>query len=107
LIPPSTARLRFRPYTPADEGALFEVFNDPYAREFYPEMSDVAKVRTWIGWNLRNYSEFGYGLWALELKFSGQFIGDCGLTWQEVEGRNELEIGYHVLTRRARQGLRH
>lgn len=26
----------------------------------------------------------------------GRFVGDCGLTWQEVEGRDELEIGYHV-----------
>jgi RimJ/RimL family protein N-acetyltransferase len=78
---------------------LFDVFADPYARTFYPDMVDPAKVRAWIEWNLRNYEEFGYGLWALERKASGEFIGDCGLTWQDVEGRNELEIGYHVLER--------
>lgn len=63
----------------------------------YPQMQDRANVRGWIEWNLRNYEEFGFGLWAMELKETGAFIGDCGLTYQEVEGERELEIGYHVL----------
>ena len=101
---PETERLRFRPFTFADEPALFEVFADPYARAFYPEMSDRSKVQAWIEWNLRNYLEFGFGLWALELKSSGEFIGDCGLTHQEVEGQSELEIGYHILLRERGKG---
>jgi RimJ/RimL family protein N-acetyltransferase len=92
-----TERLRLRPYTLADEAALFEVFSDADARMFYPEMVDRAKVRRWIEWNLRNYDEFGLGLWALEMKTSGAFLGDCGLTYQDVEGVRELEIGYHVV----------
>ncbi len=92
-----TERLRLRPYSLADEAALFPVFADPYARRFYPEMKDPTRVRAWIEWNLRNYDEYGFGLWAVELKAEGRFIGDCGLTYQDVEGRMELEIGYHVL----------
>jgi RimJ/RimL family protein N-acetyltransferase len=42
---PKTERLRLRPYTLADEAGLFDVFADPDARTFYPEMSDPAKVR--------------------------------------------------------------
>lgn len=26
----------------------------------------------------------------------GEFLGDCGLTWQNVNGRRKLEVGYHV-----------
>jgi RimJ/RimL family protein N-acetyltransferase len=92
-----TERLRLRPYTLADEAALFEVFSDAEARMFYPEMDDRANVRRWIEWNLRNYDKFGLGLWALEIKTSGAFLGDCGLTYQDVEGVRELEIGYHVI----------
>lgn len=92
-----TERLRLRPYTLADEAALFEVFSDGDARTFYPQMSDRANVRRWIEWNLRNYDEYELGLWALELKISGTFLGDCGLTYQDVEGARELEIGYHVV----------
>lgn len=92
-----TERLRLRAYISADEADLFDVFADPYARRFYPEMEDRAKVRAWIEWNLRNYDEFGVGLWATELKADGRLIGDCGLTFQDVEGRRELEIGYHLI----------
>ena len=52
-------------------------------------MDDRANVRRWIEWNLRNYVEFGLGLWALEMKTSGAFLGDCGLTYQDVEGVRE------------------
>jgi RimJ/RimL family protein N-acetyltransferase len=83
---------------------LFDVFADPYARRFYPEMADRAKVRAWIDWNLRNYDEFGFGLWAMELKAESRLIGDCGLTFQDVEGRGELEIGYHVMERERGKG---
>ena len=97
-----TERLQLRAYTLADEAALFEVFSDADSRAFYPEMADRANIRAWIEWNLRNYDEYGLGLWALELKTSGAFLGDCGLTYQDVEGRSALEIGYHV--RRSERG---
>ena len=99
-----TRRLCLRAYTASDEAALFEVFADTYARTFYPEMDDPARVRAWIVWNLRNYEEFGFGLWAMELGAGGPLIGDCGLTYQEVEGRSELEIGYHVVERERGSG---
>ena len=59
-------------------------------------MAELEHVRGWIDWNLRNYQQHGFGLWSLERKSSGALIGDCGLTYQDVEGRQELEIGYHV-----------
>lgn len=93
-----------RAYSHADEVELFDVFADPYARTFYPEMAAPAKVRAWIEWSLRNYEEFGFGLWAMEIKADGHLIGDCGLTYQEVEGRMELEIGYHVIERERGKG---
>ena len=80
------------------------MFADPYARTFYPEMIDPENVRRWIEWNLRNYEEHGFGLWAIELKESGEFIGDCGLTYQDVDGTPELEIGYHVVHTQRRKG---
>jgi ribosomal-protein-alanine N-acetyltransferase len=99
-----TERLRLRAYTAADEAELFDVFADSYARRFYPEMADRANVAAWIQRNLRSYDESGFGLWAMELKAEGRFIGDCGLTWQEVEGQRELEIGYHVVERNRGKG---
>ena len=51
------------------------------------------------------YRTRGHGLWALELKSDGAFVGLCGLIAQEVEGVDELEVGYHVLPDYRGRGL--
>lgn len=45
---------------------------------------------------MQRYTQHGFGLWALVLKESSELIGDCGLVVQDVEGVEEVEIGYHV-----------
>jgi len=91
-----TERLRLRCYVREDADALYDVFADPYARQFYPRMAHREKIDDWIDWNLRNYEEFGFGLWAVEPRDEPRLIGDCGLTYQEVEGGQLLEIGWHT-----------
>jgi len=44
----------------------------------------------------------GSGL--IELRETGEFVGDCGLTPQEVEGVTEIEVGYHVRRPLQRRG---
>lgn len=43
------------------------------------------------------YAEQRYGLQKLIHRESGAFIGCCGLLMQEVNGIQELEVGYHIL----------
>jgi [ribosomal protein S5]-alanine N-acetyltransferase len=91
-----TRRLGMRRYVADDLEALRAVFADPYATKFYPAMHETAALERWIGWNLRNYADHGFGLWALELRETGAFIGDAGITYQTPEGERILEIGWHV-----------
>ena len=91
-----TARLGLRRYGAGDAAALLDVFGDPYAARFYPAMNDPLRIRKWIAWNLRNYDEHGFGLWAVERLSDGRFIGDTGLTMQTIEGAQQHEIGYHI-----------
>jgi hypothetical protein len=51
-----------------------------------------ARSEGWIEWNRRNYAEHGFGLWVIETH-AGEFVGDCGLTMQEVEGTWLVEAG--------------
>jgi RimJ/RimL family protein N-acetyltransferase len=102
LVPPETPRLRFRPYETGDEAALANVFADSESQRFYPEMAELIRVRSWIITNLASYAQHGLGLWALERRDTGAFLGDCGLSYQDVEGSPELEIGYHLV--RAERG---
>ena len=54
-----------------------------------------ADAERWIAWNRRNYVEHGHGLWVVETH-DGVFVGDCGLTIQDIEGHPHVEVGYHV-----------
>jgi RimJ/RimL family protein N-acetyltransferase len=58
----------------------------------------------WIEWTRRNYAEHGFGLWVLETH-DGAFVGDCGLTMQDVEGTWMVEAGWHVQAPLRRQGF--
>lgn len=91
-----TARLVLRQYTFDDIPAMEAVLGDPVAMQWYPAPFDREGVRDWIRRSLDRYQHDGHGLWAMVLKSSGEVIGDCGCSIQEVENKNEIEIGYHV-----------
>ncbi len=57
----------------------------------------------WIAWNRRNYDAHGFGLWVVQTH-TGEFVGDCGLTMQEVSGEWFVEAGWHVRSDLRRQG---
>lgn len=42
-----------------------------------------------VAWNVAQQR------WVVETA-GGEFVGDCGLTMQVVEGHQDVEIGYHV-----------
>ena len=95
-VPPPTSRIRFRTYRLSDVSAVEEMFSDPEARRFYPEMVDQQASEAWIRWNRDSYESVGCGLWVIEDAETGEFLGDCGLTYQNVEGERLLELGYHL-----------
>ena len=71
------------------------LLGDPAIMAYYPAPRSRGEARAWIRWNLDNYERYGFGLWIVETHTS-QFIGDCGLTMQEIGGRQDVEVGYHV-----------
>lgn len=76
------------------------------------DLTNIATLETggsrspadWIEWNLDNYQRHGFGLWVVETH-AGEFVGDCGLTMQEVEGTHLVEVGWHVRSDLRRRGL--
>ena len=63
------------------------------------------RTRSWIEWNLQNYQEYGFGLWAVVRKETSELIGDCGLTIQNIDGEMLPEIGYHIHKKYWRRGF--
>ena len=81
---------------PADFQALCMVRGSPETRRHYPYNCDGQHVRDWIERNINRYQKDVFGLWAVCLKQSGEMIGDCGLTLQNINGKTLPEIGYHI-----------
>jgi RimJ/RimL family protein N-acetyltransferase len=85
-----------REMTGADLDDLAALLGDPEVMRFYPRPRTRAEAQDWIDWNLRLYRDYGFGLWVMVLRDTGEFAGDCGLTLQQVDGAEEIEVGYHV-----------
>ncbi len=100
-----TPRLILREYTLDDFAALYEIMSDAETMRHYPKPFDEERTKNWIEWNLKNYKEYGFGLWAVVLKETQEFIGDCGLTMQNIDGESLPEIGYHIHKKYWRRGF--
>ena len=100
-----TERLILREYTLDDFDALYEILSDPETMQHYHAPFDEARTRRWIEWNLENYERYGFGLWAVVLKETGEMIGDCGITIQNIDGELLPEIGYHIHKKYWRRGF--
>ncbi|WP_170177087.1 GNAT family N-acetyltransferase [Myceligenerans xiligouense] len=95
VLPEPTARLRFREMSDDDLDHMAALLGDPEVMRFYPAPKNRAQAQSWIDWNVQNYALHGFGLWVVETH-DGEFVGDCGLTWQTVGGERHVEVGYHV-----------
>ena len=72
---------------------------------FYPKPLTREEARNFIRVVLSQYRKWDFGWWALVLKHSGTFVGYTGLTLQEVDGVEELELGYMVRREYWGQGI--
>lgn len=99
-----TDRLILREMTEDDFDALYAVLADPDNMKHYPHAFDENRVRGWISRNIERYKVFGFGLWAVVLKETGEVIGDCGLTMQMMNGQIKPEIAYHIRKDLQRRG---
>ncbi|MBR5260938.1 MAG: GNAT family N-acetyltransferase [Oscillospiraceae bacterium] len=100
-----TKRLILREYSYDDFDGLYAILSDAETMWHYPKPYDENGTKRWLDWSLDNYRKYGFGLWAAVLKETGEFIGDCGLTMQNIDGQQLPEIGYHIHKKYWRRGL--
>lgn len=100
IQPTQTDRLFIRPVTEADIEPWQEFFVNNYALPFFSfddERSALVKARVWVKRQFKRYEENRLGLMALVSKETGDLVGMCGLLAQDVDGQQEVEVGYHIL----------
>lgn len=89
-----TQRLILREMTQADLPALHRILQDDETMVAYNGAFDEAETQAWLDRQLARYAQYGFGLWAVVLKQTGEMIGQCGLSMQPWHGDEVLEVGY-------------
>ncbi len=89
-----TERLYLRELDQGDFEALCQILKDPAVMYAYEGAFDSGEVQEWLDRQIFRYQKWGFGLWAVILKESGELIGQCGLTMQPWKDQEVLEIGY-------------
>jgi RimJ/RimL family protein N-acetyltransferase len=109
-LPIETERLRIRPFEPEqDAEPLFELWGNAEAMRFVrPASNNVDDVRERLEGMLKSnrsaeWSENGWGLWALEERERARLVGLVGLFPLAREGP-EIELAYHVIPSRWGRG---
>jgi [ribosomal protein S5]-alanine N-acetyltransferase len=100
-----TERMVLRQMEMDDVDDLMGIFSDPVAMRYYPGTKSRQEAEEWVRRVQESYRDNGFGLWVAVLEDSEEFAGQCGLTVQEVERKNEVEIGYLFLRKFWGRGL--
>ena len=89
-------RFYLREYQESDYADLSAIYQDAENMVYFGAPYDDKMMRRLIDWTMTNYKKYGFGFWAIIDKKSGDFIGDCGLSMQNIDGEWLPEIGYHI-----------
>ncbi|MBS6195263.1 MAG: GNAT family N-acetyltransferase [Clostridiales bacterium] len=89
-----TDRLYLREMTDEDFPSLCKMLQDEKVMYAYEHAFSDEEAWEWLNRQKSRYGEYGFGLWAVVLKETGEMIGQCGLTMQDCEGRQVVEVGY-------------
>lgn len=89
-----TDGLILRKLTNDDKHDLSLILQNKDVMYAYEHAFSDEEVDIWLNNQLRRYKEDGFGLWAVILKKTGKLIGQCGLTIQQIDNKNVVEVGY-------------
>lgn len=89
-----TDRLVLRELSLLDKENLSLILQDKDVMYAYEHAFNDSEVDIWLNNQLRRYKDDGFGLWAVVLKDTNEFIGQCGLTVQNIGEKEVVEVGY-------------
>lgn len=72
------------------------MLGDPNIMRYYPRTLSREESGFWIQKQLSRYERHGHGLWLVSELQTGNPVGQVGLMIQEVDGKQEPEIGYQI-----------
>ena len=101
-----TDRLKLRNWQKDDLEPFARLNGDRRVMEWFPKMLDRDETAAFIDYIQEHFETHRFGLWAVELKESGEFIGFVGL-WKpkfEADFTPCVEVGWRLLAEHWGQG---
>ncbi|NIG56016.1 GNAT family N-acetyltransferase [Chitinophaga sp. Cy-1792] len=94
----TSPRLGFRQWLPEDTLPFAAINADPVAMEFFPMLMTEEETRNMIARMQQHFDQYGYGLYAVDLLETGQFIGFVGFNHPQFEAWFTpcVEIGWRL-----------
>jgi RimJ/RimL family protein N-acetyltransferase len=97
----STERLLMRRWQDSDREPFADLNGDPETMLYFPAPLSRAASDALIDRIESSFDQLGYGLWALEVVATGEFIGLTGLNPMpdDVPGAGGVEVGWRLAKR--------
>lgn len=89
-----TNRLILKKLTKNDLQNLSSMLKNKDVMQAWEHSFSNKEVLNWFENQQNRYKEYGYGLMAVFLKQTDEFIGQAGITKQKLNGKTVSEIGY-------------
>jgi len=100
----STARLRAERLRPEHFDAIRAMESDAQYMALLGGIRTESQTREYLTRNLKHWDQYNHGLWMLR-DLEGEIAGRCVLRHLDVEGTDEVELGYGLHTRYWGRGL--
>lgn len=93
-----TERLLMRRWRDSDRGPFADLNADPDVMRYFPAVQSRAESDRAIDRFEQRFEAQGYGLWAIEVVATGEFIGFTGLNPMPdgVPGAGDMEVGWRL-----------
>lgn len=100
-----SSRMNLRHLNEKDAPFVLEIVNSPGWLRYIGDrgVRDLDGANRYIDKNVNNYQVQGFGLYAMEMKDSGEVVGLCGLLKREY--LPAVDIGYALLPQFEGRGL--
>jgi ribosomal-protein-alanine N-acetyltransferase len=98
IVDIETPRLLLRRWKASDLNSLVELNANPEVMRYFPAPHPKERTKQFYDLIQEEFSEYGYGLYAVEEKSSGIFIGYTGFHWAtfDTDFSPCIEIGWRL-----------
>ncbi len=102
----NTSRLCLREWRIEDLSSFAKINADKQVMKYYPRTLAWEETEGHYKRIKRHFEQYGFGLWALEERISGRFIGYVGFQWTNFKAEFTpcIEIGWRLAKKYWRRG---